>query len=284
MKSRSGFAASSISGALMVLVAATGWAGLFWRPTYERETHEWATQAIGGDVVNLLVVVPLLLVSALGLRRGSMAARFVWLGTLGYLLYNFLIYCFAVHFNALFLVYCAVLGLSFYGSIAGLLSLVPFEVAGSYGSRAPARTTGVVFLLMASVTTFQWVREIVGALLSGRVPRSVTETGLPVNPIWVLDLCFLLPGLAVTGVMLLRRRPLAFVFAPMLLAVLALISCEIVAIGIAMLHAGLSHSYAPVVFVAALGAGFTSLLVLFLRASAAGGEGDETKGPAASSA
>jgi hypothetical protein len=282
MRSGSGFTWLSISVALIVLVAVTGWAGLFWRSTYERETPQWATQAIGGDVINLFVVVPLLLVAALGLRRGSSGARFVWLGTLGYLLYNFLIYCFAVHFNALFLVYCTVLGLSLYGFIAGVLSLVPSEVAASYGPRAPAKTIAVVFLLMASVTTVQWVREIVDALVSGQLPRSVTETGLPVNPIWVLDLCFLLPGLAVTGVLLLRRRPLAFIFAPTLLALLALISCELVAIGAAMLRAGLWHGYAALGFVAVLGTGFTALLVLFLRAGAPGR--DQARGGAAASA
>jgi SAM-dependent methyltransferase len=271
MRSRSGLTLPSFGVPLVVLVALTGWAGLFWPSTYGRETTSWATQAIGGDVVNLFVVAPLLLLAALGLHRGSLPARLVWLGTLGYLLYNFLIYCFAVHFNALFLVYCTVLGLSFFGFVGGALPLDPSAVAAAYGSRAPVRTTAIVFLLMASMTTVQWVREIVDAIVSGQVPRSVVETGLPVNPIWVLDLCFLLPALAVTGVLLLRRRPLAFVLAPTLLVVLALISAELVAIGTAMLRAGLSHGYGAIGVVAALGTGFTALLIRFLRAGAARG-------------
>jgi hypothetical protein len=259
-------ALSWIALALAVLVGLTGWAGLFWPPTYAQETRASALGAIASDVVDLFVIVPLLLVSGFAARRGSMAARFICLGALGYLLYNFLIYCFLVRFNPLFLVYCATLGLAFYGFIGGVLSLAPAEVAARYASR-PARTpTALVFLAMAVATTAQWLRDIVPALAARRLPQWVAETGSPINPIWVLDLCFLLPALAITGVSLLRKRPLGFVLAPILLTVLALISSEIIVIRGVMERAGVPQGYGGTVFIAALGTLFTVLLVVFLRA------------------
>ena len=41
-----------------------------------------------------------------------------------------------------------------------------------------------------------WLSELIPASLSGEVPKSVTDAGLWVNPIHVLDLAVLLPGLA----------------------------------------------------------------------------------------
>ncbi len=268
MKTR---AVAWMSVLLAVLVGVTGWAGLFRPGTYERETRDWATQAIGGDAVNLFLVVPLLLVSGLLLRRGPVAARLLWLGAVGYLLYNFLIYCFAVHFNALFLVYCAVLGVSFYGFIVGILQVPLSAVATRRRSRLPAWSTAAVFLFMAVATSAQWLREIVAALRSGTPPPSATSLGMPVNPVWVLDLCFLLPALAVTAVLLLRGRPLGTLLAPVLLTVLALIGCELLGIGWAMQHARLwPGGPAPLVFFAVLVTVFTVLLVVVLRAGVGG--------------
>jgi hypothetical protein len=45
--------------------------------------------------------------------KGSVKAFLLWIGILLALIYSYVIYAFAVHFNSLFLVYVAILGLSF---------------------------------------------------------------------------------------------------------------------------------------------------------------------------
>ncbi len=59
---------------LTVLVAIAACAGLFWAPTYAQEKPLWAAMGMGGDAVNLLVIVPVLLASALLARKGSVPA------------------------------------------------------------------------------------------------------------------------------------------------------------------------------------------------------------------
>ena len=80
---------------------------------HDEETENWATQALGQDIGNLLAVVALLL-SGYGYYTGSHRARLVWPGTLLYLLDAYVVYSMAVHFNELFLVHVAALGLSSY--------------------------------------------------------------------------------------------------------------------------------------------------------------------------
>jgi hypothetical protein len=254
-----------VSLLLAVLVAVTAVAGLFWAPTYAQEVPLWAAEAMGGDAVDLLVLVPVLLVSGLLAHRGSVPARLVWMGALLCLLYNLVIYTLAVHFNALFLVYCGVLGLSFYGILGSVTSLPFPEIARPYAERAPVKLVAVVFFLLASVTAVVELREIVPAILSGRAPQSVRDLGLLTNPIQVLDLSIALPGLVITAIMLLRRKAGALVLAPALLVALALMSMVLAGIGVAMLRKGFATGLPMVAFFIALAAGFVILLWVYFR-------------------
>lgn len=255
-----------VSLVLAFLTAITASAGLFWQPTYARETHLWATEGMGGDAVNILVVVPILLVSAILTQRGFVFPRLVWMGSLIFLLYNFLIYAMAVHFNALFLAYCGVLGFSFYALVGSLASLSPSQIAARYGPRAPVKAMAIVFFLIAFVFTALWLGEIVPALLSGRAPKSITDAGLLTQPVHVLDLAFFLPAFVITGIMLLRRKPLAFILAPVLMVFVILMTVAVAGMMVAMALKGFANDYVLAAFFLASAAGCTLLLVRCLRA------------------
>jgi len=95
---------ASVSIASLVLFASLS--GLFDARPYARETLNWATQARGQDIGNL-IVVPVLLLSAFYYEK-SVKWRMAFQGTLMYLVYAYAVYSFAVHFNSLFLAYVAV--------------------------------------------------------------------------------------------------------------------------------------------------------------------------------
>ncbi|MBZ5563736.1 MAG: hypothetical protein LAP13_15105 [Acidobacteriia bacterium] len=252
-----------LSFPIAALVVVTSWAGLFWPSTYAQETLNWATQGRGGDVVNVALVVPVLVVSATLALRGSQPARLVWMGSLLYLLYNFIIYTLAVHFNALFLIYCGTLGLSFYALAGSLPSLPAEEIARSYGPGAPAKTVALVFLVLASLAAVGWLQEDIPALLSHQTPQNIKDLGLLTNPVHVLDLALLLPGLVVTAIMLLRRKVLGFVFAPALITFMMLMSAQLAALIVVMGLKGFGTEYGMAGLFAALAVGFAVLLARF---------------------
>src|SRR5262245_461030 len=111
----------ALSIAAAFLMAVSSAAGICWPDVYARETPSWAAQGIGQDLVNLFIVAPALLACAYVAGRGSIRAWLVWLGLLFYVTYSYLLYAVFVHFNSLFLVYVAVLGLSFW-AVGGVLS------------------------------------------------------------------------------------------------------------------------------------------------------------------
>jgi tRNA-Thr(GGU) m(6)t(6)A37 methyltransferase TsaA len=261
-------AAFWMSLALAVLAIAASAIGLFWKPLYARETLPWLAQLRGADAVTLFLIVPVLLVSAALAHRGSLAARAVWQGTLLLFLYNYAIFAFAVRFNPLFPVYCGILGLSFYSLHASFLSSAP-QVMVDRCPRAPVRATAVTFFLFAFVFAALALGEIVPAIAAGRAPASVTECGLLVNPVHVLDLSFFLPAFVIVGILLLRRRPLAFVLAPALMAFGLLMAATIAGLIVAAARMGLATDYAAALIFLGVAAGCSWLLALFFRAGAA---------------
>src|SRR5689334_5972391 len=83
---------------IVCLVALTSLTGLFMPSIYLHETANWQAQAIGQDYINLFIAAILLITSLPPLQETAMGP-FAWAGVVAYLIYTYLIYCFAVHFN-----------------------------------------------------------------------------------------------------------------------------------------------------------------------------------------
>ena len=186
---------------ISLLVTSASVSGLVDERVYAEETKNWATQARGQDIGNLLAVVTLLL-SGFGYHKGSHRAGLVWLGTLFYLVYAYVIYSMAVHFNALFLVYVACLGLASYAVLFTVNGLR--ADSATYPQPASRRVAGYTCICIGVLFGLLWLSELIPATLSGEVPQSVVDAGLWVNPIHVIDLAVLLPALVIAGWQTLR--------------------------------------------------------------------------------
>jgi hypothetical protein len=252
--------------AIALLVALTAVAGIFWPATYARETLYSKAGGIASDLVDLLLVVPILLISGIKGYRGSVPARLAWLGTLGYLLYNFVLYAFGVHFNALFLVYCATLSLCFYAVVFSVPFIPIEQIAQTYSPRAPRKTVAIAFLVVAIPYAAFDLSEIIPTLLAGRVPQSAIQLNTPVNFVHALDLMFLLPALCITAVLLFRRKASGYVLAPAFLALLAIMNIELAVLMVVMARMGcFGMIYPMIISFVVLGVGSAILLWFYFR-------------------
>jgi hypothetical protein len=245
------------SGVISLLVVLASVAGLADPQVYGQETENWATQAKGQDLGNLLAVV-VLVVAALRYRKGSQRAALVWLGALLYLIYAFIVYAVAVHLNYLFLVYVAVLGLSAWGVIFNVDRVRGGGIQYPQGrSRTVAAwviiTTGVLFAGL-------WLSELVPALLMGKVPASLTDAGLWVNPIHVIDLSMVLPGFIISGIATLKGREHGLFWLAPWLVFSGLMGSSIIAAMVLMMGAGAANTLPATVMVSVVVA--ASLLAL----------------------
>jgi hypothetical protein len=210
------------------LAAVSGF-GAFDAATYARDAPSMAAQGAGQDLVDLVLVVPLLVVSLILMLRGSRIALFVFGGGVFYVLYSFFIYSFGVHFNRFFLVYCLILGTALYAFILVVLEAVRMPLEAWVGEKAPVRSVGTFLLAVSALFSLLWLKDAVPAVLGNTVPPSVADYGLLVNPVHVLDLAIALPGLVVAAVLLMRRRRLGFLLAPVALVFLVILAVALAA-------------------------------------------------------
>jgi hypothetical protein len=192
-----------LAGVAVVLAAVSAAAGLL-IPDLYRDSDAWIRQARAADVVTLVAVVPALAVGLWRAVAGSDAARMVTFAGLGYLAYNYAIFGFSVAINPMTPLHIAILGLSVWSLVLGIVALATIPIDPALGSRLPRRTTATFLLVVPALFGLMWSGQIAQAITSGVRPEELARLGLPTNPVFTLDLAFALPFLAVSGILHLR--------------------------------------------------------------------------------
>jgi hypothetical protein len=260
--SRTWIRLSWLVSALMALASA---AGLVVPAVYAKETASWAAQGAGQDLVNVLIVFPALAASAWHVRTNSTRALMVWFGALIYVVYSYLMYAFFVHFGPAFLLYVAVLGLSAFTLVGAAASLDRDELRRRWPPNFRLRSASVMLVGIGIAFAMLWLSSIARALVTGTAPEGVVEIGMPVNPVHVVDLAFLLPLAIVTGVAHWKRRSFGLIFATPLLVFFILMDCAIISMTYFMRARGVAASLGivPVMSVGILTSG--ALIIAMLR-------------------
>ncbi len=250
---------------LCVSLAAVSYFGVFRADTYMRDSASMGTQGTGQDIVDLFIVVPLLIISLFSVRNRHRYSAFIFGGILFYIIYSFFIYCFGVHFNNLFLLYCLILGSSLYAFIITVTDLNSTEIQNFFSGKAPLKSVAVYFIIIAAMFYLLWLKDIVPAILGNSVPKSVAGNGLLVNPVHVLDISVVLPGFVITSVLLLKKHKSGFIFAPVLLVFLIILAFALIGMLIMMKIKGINEDISPALIFGILSVISIILLIKYLN-------------------
>lgn len=245
----------AVAGNIVALAVPRIYAGL---------TPVFFPQAIAQDIASLAIVSPLWLVFAILALRGSLRAYLLWLGVLTFTVYNYVIYTFSIPFGSLFLLWVVVLGLSLYALIGGVVCIDHESVKASFKNQRALNIIAWFLIVVAILFGLLWLSEDVPALLSGNTPRSVVDMAIPTNPVHILDLGFFLPAVIVTGIMLLKRKPLAYTLAPAFMVFLILTGIPILTTPIVQSARGQTAAWSVVVPIGTLTGLLVGLLVWLL--------------------
>lgn len=248
---------------LIIFASATG---LFILEFYSMETPSWQIQSVGQDVINLFVIVPLLIITATACTRDNKTACYCWTGTILYLVYTYAIYCFDIHFNYLFIIYCFILGLSFYSFLYGIFLQARIQVAKEIFKKRVVKIISVYFLVIALSFYLLWLSEIILPLVDHKKPISIIESGLFTNPVHVLDLSIILPGIFITSTLVIKKQPWGILLAPTLLVFFILMDITIGWLTIKMKLNGLESNIGIAIIMSALVIFSMILLILVMKA------------------
>jgi len=182
---------------------------IYGKGIYQQMSADVAIQGIAQDYITLFIAIPVLLISLLSARRGSLRSRFLMAGTSMYFFVTYLFYTTMGMYNLLFLVYAAMIALSFFSLFLSVSTLNATLVATAFNDQTPVRSAGGLLIAISSSIALLWLSVVVPPLLDGSVyPESLQHyTTLIVQG---LDLGLLLPVAFVCGILLIRRHHFGF--------------------------------------------------------------------------
>jgi len=232
---------------VIVIVSAVASGVSFFVPNALNGLDVMVGSARGTALVILSIAVPLLIIAWILVKRGkSNVALVLWMGSLIFILYNSVMFLFAIPYNSLFFLYVAMLSLSFWS----IFTLVPKYKLANFTTSQPSkslRAISVYLLIIAAFFYFQELGQYFPALVNSAVPTTYEGTGFLTNPSHVLDLAFILPLVVLSAVWMWQHKPRGnFVGGSMLV----LLTIECVSIGSDQYFGSLADPYSNVVSMA----------------------------------
>jgi hypothetical protein len=233
-------------------------------PGLYRDPEIVVDQSHGYDLGNLVAVLVLEVALFLA-ARGSLRGRLVATGALGCLFYTYVTYAFDVVLNPATLLYIAVLAFAGWSFLTGFARVDDAEVETLVERRLARRTTATFLVILALLFGANWLTQIGSSAFSGKLPTELVVSGWPMNPIYVLDLGFVLPLAVITAVRLARHQPGgARLAVPFLVFAALLAESILLMVGVAANTGQLVDVAMVAIFVAVLIVG-AALAVLTLR-------------------
>lgn len=175
---------------------------------YQNDSVSVVAQGKAGDLVTLVMGIPLLLISLYLTNKGSSRGRFMLTGTLGYFLYTYMSYTFLWHYNPFFIVYVMLMSLSLYAFILSFMSFDIEKIPAMFNEKMPIRFLAGFQLFVGFGVGMLWLAKIAPSLLEGAVPVGLEHyTALVIQG---MDLAFIVPTAILSAVLLLKKKPMGY--------------------------------------------------------------------------
>jgi hypothetical protein len=219
------------------------------RGLYAWDTVSSVAQMQANDFVMLILGLPMLAVSFIMAWRGSLRGRLMLGGVLGFILYTYITMCFGAQYNALFLVYVALLSLSLFAFVLVLMSFDLQELAAHFSEGLPRGWIAGTLFFAAAFLTFAWLGRILPTLdlspagwqrggIRG-VPTLENTTSLFIQ---AMDLAIVVPACVLSGFLLLRRSAWGYLLTSVGLVKFMTLGISVSLMGVNMARVGTADS------------------------------------------
>lgn len=149
--------------------------------------------------------------------HGSRRAGLIWLGSLGYMLYNYIFYLYGAAFNSFFLVCVALFSLSSYALVLALMKTDVEAISRLFNERTPVNWIGGFMLFFAVPWSMLEVSRALNFVFTGQLPQDIVVTCHPTGVVYATDLSLLMPAMILGGVLLFQRRAWGYLLASIIL-------------------------------------------------------------------
>jgi len=213
---------------------------IYGRGLYQFDTPLIAIGYRVSDAFTLIAGIPLLLISAWLVRRGSLPGKILLTGTMLFFLYNYGSLAIGAAYNNLFLIYILLTMATFLGVVSLLMLFDLKTFPALFSDRVPQRGISIFFIVSGIALFCIWLfLSIVPALLVGSVPAELASYTTVIT--FAVDMGIIAPVLVSAGVLLRRREPLGYLLSAVLLVFIDALGCSLLVMGIAQQIAGLMN-------------------------------------------
>ena len=198
---------------------------------YRYDTPIGATGFLAADTITLALAIPILVISFILFRRGSLKGGLLLAGALSYFLYNYTSMAFGAAYNDLFLAYTLIFAASLYSLIMLLLAFDLKTLPSHFGANLPRNGIGIFLIVSGVILSLIWlVLSIVPALLANKAaPEAYYYTTFTTG---IIDIGMIAPALILGGVLIRRGTPFGYLFASTLLIFTCILGVNLAAGGI----------------------------------------------------
>lgn len=163
----------------------------------------------GQDIVFIPLALLLAALSILFLFNHNHKIFITILGLTGNFLYGYALYAIQGQYTAFYLLYLLILGLSIYSMIYGFLSFDSEYVRTTFLPKSTRTAISVFLLFIVGMLGPIWIARIIPDIMK-HIPQETYG-------VFVLDLGIVFPAIAITAVMLLRKKPFGNILAGIIL-------------------------------------------------------------------
>ncbi len=175
---------------------------------YQNDSISVVAQGKAGDLVTLVMGIPLLLISLYLTNKRAPRGRLMLTGTLGYFLYTYMSYTFLWHYNAFFIVYVILMSLSLYAFVLSMMSFEIEKIPDMFNEKMPIKFLAGFQLFVGLGIGMLWLGKIAPSIFEGAVPIGLEHyTALVIQG---MDLGFIVPTAILSAVLLLQKKPMGY--------------------------------------------------------------------------
>ena len=212
---------------------------------YKDDSIAVASQGIAQDIVTLAIGIPLLLVSLYLTNKRSLKGKLLLTGTLGYFLYTYISYVFLWMYNPMFIVYVILMSASFFAFTISMMSFDLKRLSSAFNEKLPVKFLGGFQIILALALSLMWMSKIIPTITNGITPIGLEHyTTLVIQG---LDLGFIVPIAFLSGILLLKRKPLGYLLTSVIIMKGFTMGAAISAMIVAQYLAGVSMSIVEII-------------------------------------
>jgi len=216
---------------------------LYGKGLYYKDSVSGASQAKAQDIVTIIIGIPLLVISLILSNKDSIKVKLLLTGTIGYFLYTYTSYSFLLIYNKFFLLYVALMSLSFFCFILNISSPELKELEKHFKPNFPKKYIGIFSIVIGIFVGLLWLGRILPSL--GKAPDELEHYTTLV--IQAMDLGFMVPVALLSGILILKNRSLGYLLSSIIIIKGTTLLLAIVAMIIFMVFSGVNVSIIEII-------------------------------------